>query len=238
VGSLAEASTLLLYAAHDPRVLSVLIQLDGRLSCWYAKLAELRRMMQYFRSSGKRVTGYCAAGAEKELFVSLGCDEFFIPPDGSLDLRGFAGGATFLRGVFDRVGVEPQVERIGKYKSFGDSFNRTGIAEAQREVVSSLLMEGSDYWLQQVSDARNISVSDLAALCWLEEGVRTPYDWARAGLVTGVRYLDQVEACLLLTHRSTAPPSLLERAVTWVARRRCGRRDSRSRLLRSHWRRT
>jgi protease-4 len=35
-----------------------------------------------------------------------------------------AVGGTFLRGVLDKVGVEPQVQRIGAYKSAGEeSYN-------------------------------------------------------------------------------------------------------------------
>ena len=34
---------------------------------------------------------------------AIGCDEFYIPPDGGLDLRGFSAAATFVRGVFDKV---------------------------------------------------------------------------------------------------------------------------------------
>ena len=52
--------------------------------------------MQYFRQSGKEIIGYCSSGAEKELFLGLGCDEFYIPPDGGLDLRGFSGAASKL----------------------------------------------------------------------------------------------------------------------------------------------
>lgn len=40
---------------------------------------------------------------------------------------------TFLRGVLDKVGVEPQVQRYGKYKSAGDQLLRTDMSEAQRE---------------------------------------------------------------------------------------------------------
>ena len=54
----------------------------------------------------------------------------------------------FLFSVLDKVGVEPQVQRIGKYKSAGDSLNRTDIAEAQREVISSLLSETSGHWIR------------------------------------------------------------------------------------------
>ena len=52
--------------------------------------------------------------------------------------------------VLDKVGIEPQVQRIGKYKSAGDSINRTEIADAQREVISSLLSEASGHWIRSV----------------------------------------------------------------------------------------
>lgn len=39
-----------------------------------------------------------------------------MPPGGSLRLQGFVASASFLRGVLDKVGLEPTVVRIGKYK--------------------------------------------------------------------------------------------------------------------------
>lgn len=61
------------------------------------------------------------------------------------------------------------MQRIGKYKSFGDTFNRTSISEAQREVVSSLLMEASDFWADSVGAALNKSAAEVMKL-WSDEG--------------------------------------------------------------------
>jgi hypothetical protein len=102
-------------------------------------------------------------------------DAFYMPPDGSLDIRGFSSSATFLRGVFDKIGVEPQVQRIGKYKSFGDSFNRTSIAEAQREVISSLLTEASSHWLKRIAERFERPVPEVATL-WSDSGFKTVQD--------------------------------------------------------------
>lgn len=41
----------------------------------YAKLVEMRRHMDYFKASGKSLIAYMDAGAEKEYFLALGCDE-------------------------------------------------------------------------------------------------------------------------------------------------------------------
>lgn len=41
----------------------------------YGKLVELRRHMEYFKSSGKTLICYMDSGAEKEYYAALGCDE-------------------------------------------------------------------------------------------------------------------------------------------------------------------
>ena len=113
VESLNDLTSMFLFSAHDPRILAIFIEIQP-IACGYAKLIELKRAMNYFRQSGKKVYGFSEVASEKEVFLALGCDFFFVPPDGGLDLRGFAGGATFFRGIFDKVGIEPQVQRIGR----------------------------------------------------------------------------------------------------------------------------
>jgi len=231
VDSLSGVTKLLTYGALDPRVVGILIDISS-LTCGYAKLRELRRYMDYFTQSGKELIGYCTSGSEKELYVAMGCTKFYVPPDGMLDLRGFTSGAAFLRGVFDKIGVEPQVQRIGKYKSFGDTFNRTTISDAQREVISSLLLEGSDYWADNIVEklnrptlpdtttttaatadsaasttntpestatttstkaSNNFTKIEIMKQLWESDGIKTPYELKRIGILTGVNYLDEVE---------------------------------------------
>lgn len=72
--------------------------------------------MEYFKASGKSLIAYMDSAAEKEYFLALGCDEIYMPPGGVLRLQGFASAASFLRGVFENVGLEPTVVRIGDYK--------------------------------------------------------------------------------------------------------------------------
>lgn len=194
VETLTELSTLFSYATYDPRIKAVFIELGG-LSAGYGKLQELTTEMRLFRASGKKIIGFSETASEKELFLSQSFDEFYMPPDGTLDIRGFSATPQFFRGIFDKIGIEPQVQRIGKYKSFGDTFNRTTIAEAQREVTSSLLTEASQFWLNAIGKAVNKSADEVASL-WTSGGFRTTYEYKEQGYITGVRYLDQVEALL------------------------------------------
>lgn len=51
---------------------------------------------------------------------------------------GFLQG-SFLGGVLEKVGVEPQVQRIGKYKSAGDQLARKDMSPENREMLTALL---------------------------------------------------------------------------------------------------
>lgn len=210
VESLAELSTLLVLATYDPRVSGLFIHVQP-LTCGYGKLAEVRRLLHLFRQSGKEIIGYADSVSEKELYLSMGFSEFYVPPEGSIDTRGFSASATFLRSALDKLGVEPQVQRIGEYKSYGDMFSRGQMSDAQREVVSSVLSQASHHWAEDIAWHTNKSVEQIAQL-WSEESVLTPQDYQERGLITGVKYLDEVEAILTSRHHR---PGILSTAGRW-----------------------
>lgn len=54
-------------------------------------------------------------------------------------------------GVFEKVGIEPQVQRIGKYKSAGDQLMRKSISDENREMLTALLDNIYGNWLEKVA---------------------------------------------------------------------------------------
>lgn len=58
-----------------------------------------------------------------------------------------------LPGVLEKVGVEPQVQRIGKYKSAGDQLSRKEMSEANREMLTALLDDIYANFLQKISSS-------------------------------------------------------------------------------------
>lgn len=49
-----------------------------------------RQYIEFFKQSGKFSIAYMAAGGEKEYFVGSACEEVYVPPSGSVSLRGLA----------------------------------------------------------------------------------------------------------------------------------------------------
>ena len=71
---------------------------------------------------------------------------------------------TFLRGVLEKVGVEPQVKRIGKSKSAGDQLLLRDMSEPQREQLTALLEDIYEGFTSTIAHDRTKSVEEVS-LC-------------------------------------------------------------------------
>lgn len=68
---------------------------------------------------------------------------------------------TFLRGVLEKVGVEPQVKRIGKYKSAGDQLLLRDMSEPQREQLTALLEDIYEGFTSTIAHDRKKTVEEV-----------------------------------------------------------------------------
>lgn len=187
--SLPDLCEALQKAAVDPRIEGVLFKLAPLQAGW-GKLAELRRHIEYFNASGKWSVAYTSIGGEKEYYIGSAAKEFFIAPTASFSLRGFKVAGTYLRGVLDKVGVEPELVRIGKYKAAGDQLLRKEMSEPQAEQLEALLEDIFAQFTRTIAAARGKSVEEVAAM--LDSGFFDQKDYLQGGWVDGLKYEDEV----------------------------------------------
>src|SRR5699024_9356888 len=112
-------------ASHD-RIKGILLEIDFVTASW-ANLQSARRMIQEFAdSSGKFVyantndIGY----NEKGYFLATAADSIFSPPNSFFEFDGFYTEVMFLDGLFEKLGIDPEVARHGQYKGAVEPFYR------------------------------------------------------------------------------------------------------------------
>ncbi|KAM5571018.1 hypothetical protein ABKV19_011577 [Rosa sericea] len=98
--------------------------------------------------------------------------------------------ASFVRGVLEKIGVEPQVERIGKYKSAGDQLARTTMSEENCEMLTALLDNIYGNWLDIISSTRGKKREDIEK--FVNEGVYQVEKLKEEGWITNIQYDDEV----------------------------------------------
>jgi protease-4 len=184
-------------AAVDPRITGVFIRVSPLAAGW-AKLGEVRAAIAAFRAAApsKFTVAFMEVASEREYYVASACEELYIPSGAYVSLKGLSVSGTFLRGVFQKVGIEPQIKRIGKYKSAGDQLARDSMSDAQREVLTGLLSQIFEEWTTGVAAGRGKRVEEVLALVDAEKPALTAAQLHAGGWVTGLLYADELKAQL------------------------------------------
>jgi len=177
-------------AAVDPRITGLVVKIDP-VQCGWGKLQEIRRHVELFKQSGKWTIAYMERAGEKEYYLASAFDEMYCPPSGSISLLGFSVSGTFLRGVFEKIGIEPEVRRIGKFKSAGDQLLRSDMSEAQSEQLNALLDDIYEDFVDTIATARKKDRADVENL--LNSGVFEMEKLQQGGWIDGLKYADEVD---------------------------------------------
>ncbi len=176
-------------AKVDSRVGAILLDVNFPGIGW-GKADELREAIKDFKTSGKPVYAFMELGLNKEYYIATVADKIYLPPAGDLYINGLAAQAMFYRGSLDKLGIEPQFLKIGKYKNAPDQYTEKEMTEGQREVVNAILDDNFNRIINTIAETRKKSPEDVKAII-----DNAPYNARQAkeqGLIDDTLYRDQV----------------------------------------------
>lgn len=182
-------------AAKDDRIKGVLLELSPLEGTGWAKVEELRDALTEFKKTGKFVITFSEFMSEKEYGLALASDTIIMPQDSWFEFNGLATDISHYPGLLEKLGVEVQYFRYGKYKSVsGEQSGRKEFTEPVKEMIRENLNVVFTTFVTQVAAARKLEVDEVKKL--VEEG-RTKSDWAaEKKLIDQLGYWDEVEALL------------------------------------------
>ena len=158
-----------------------------------AAVEEIRNALIAFRdSSSKPVYAYSDLYEQKTYYLASVADKVVLNPRGRLDFRGLGGEVTFYKNALEKLGVEMQVVRHGKFKSAVEPFLLEEMSPENRE--QRLVYMGSmwNHMLNGISQERGIPVDRLNELADQMMTFRSAATALEAGLVDTLKYKDQV----------------------------------------------
>ena len=180
-------------AAEDDQVRALWLRCGG-LNAGWAKIQELRWAIEKFRESGKPVIASMQIGGTLDYLVASSADEVYMAPEGFLDMKGLRAEVTFYKDLFEKVGVDLEMENVGKYKSAVEPYSRTDMSDAFREVTNEMLDGIYSQLVGMLAKSRGLD--DAAVRNALDQGPFLPAEAEQLGLVEGLLYEDELEARL------------------------------------------
>jgi protease-4 len=159
-----------------------------------AKCEELADALLRLRMKGKRVIAFSPILVGHHYLAACAADSLFMPQSGFLVIPGAVSRAVFMRGMLDKLGIMPNIHRIGDYKSAAESLTETERTPASREMAKWLLEDIYGRFVRDVAGRRGVDPATVED--WIDRGLYGPERALADGLIDGIRYWDEVVGTL------------------------------------------
>lgn len=192
--SLFQVTQLLRHAQRDSAVKGLYI-LCANNANGFASSEELRKAVVDFKNSGKFVIAHGEVISQKGYYIGSAADELYCNPQGGVDWSGFSTNLFFLKGMLDKLEIQPQIFYAGKFKSATEPLRETKMTDANKLQTGVWLGDLYTHFLQAVAMSRNKDTAQLRALA-VNSSIQTAYDAKKYGLVDDLKYDDQIKASI------------------------------------------
>ena len=153
-------------------------------------LEEIRTAIMDFKESGKFVYAYSDMLFQRAYYLATCADKVYLNPEGLVELRGYRGEVMFMKGLLDKLDIEAQIIRHGKFKSAIEPFIREDMSEANKEQTLTYIQSLWNHTSSGIANARHIDLATLNQITDQLSG-QNPNDALALGLVDSLLYMDQ-----------------------------------------------
>ena len=192
-------------AAEDPAIKYIYMRPD-MASGGTAHIEELRSALVHFRESGKAIVSYIENPTNAGYYLASVSDKIFMTPhDGGMNnFFGLSSQMMFLKDLLEKLGINVQLIRHGKYKSAGEMFIRSTPSKENIEQNKAMIGSIWDNWVTSICTSRNISPAYLNSMLDNLE-LNFPSDFLERGLVDELVTKEELRAKLTALYVADKP---------------------------------
>lgn len=187
-----EIAAALRAAATDDRIDGLFLDL-GMFGASAAVVQELRDAVVDFTASGKPCVAYASdAFTNWSYQLATACPTVGMSPAAAALIDGLRFEVTYYKGTFDKIGVNPQMEHVGDFKSAVEAFERTGPSEPAAEAYEALVGSLYDQLVAGIAAGRDVPEDTVRG--WIDRPTMSPRGLLDRGMVDMLAWPDVVEA--------------------------------------------
>ena len=148
-------------ASGDNKIKGILIE-NGLLPAGWATTEEIRNALLKFRENGKFVISYSDYVLTQQCYyLSTAADKIYINPGSMVDFKGLSSDVMFFKKALEKIGVEVQVTRHGKFKGAVEPFILDKLSEENKTQIKDYAGSLWNQILADISESRGIAVAQL-----------------------------------------------------------------------------
>ncbi len=161
-----------------------------------ASLEEIRKALVDFKGSGKWIISYSELYTQGSYYLASASDKVFLNPAGLVEHRGLSTELMFFKKMLEKLDVEMQIIRHGKFKSAVEPYILEKMSDSNREQIELILNTAWSSMTNDVSKSRNVTVEHLNEVAD-EMKIQDAKSAKEFGLVDDAKYKDEILAELV-----------------------------------------
>ena len=150
-------------AKNDSNIKGIYLELSD-MSTGIASIEEIRNALIDFKTSNKFIIARADYYSQGTYYLASVADKIYLTPTGSFAFTGLSAQVMYYKNALDKLGVEPQIIRHGKFKSAVEPFMQDKMSDANKEQILSYMGTIWNHMVDQIAIARNIEASDLQGM--------------------------------------------------------------------------
>lgn len=178
--SLFDVITAIQKAKDDTRILGIYYKANSSLVGW-AMNEEFIEAIKDFKQSGKFVYAYMDYGGETEYMRASIADKVFMSNEALIEMNGFAVASMFMKGLFDKIGIDFLVDFHEDFKSAGESYVNKKFTDSSKYQLKVILDQRLEQFVNAVAENRNLSPDFIKQA--LNRGIYTPDSLLALGFI-------------------------------------------------------
>jgi len=177
-------------AKTDDQIKGIYLDLSD-IPSGIATIQEIRSALADFKKSGKFIISYGETYSQGAYYLATVSDKLYLNPEGDLLFKGLAAELVFFKGALDKLDIQPQIIRHGKFKSAVEPFISDKMSAANKEQTITYIQALWNHILKSISESRKISVNDLNSIAD-DLKIQSPQDAYNLKFVDSLIYKDEV----------------------------------------------
>jgi protease IV len=177
-------------AKEDNTIKGIFLEISSPMA-GFATLEEIRNGLLDFKSSGKFIYAYSEGYSQKGYYLASTANKIYLNPQGSLEIKDLSSQMMFFKNMLDKLDIEVQIFRHGKFKSAIEPFMLDKMSEANRSQVEMYLGSLWNQMVKGISESRKISEKEINKMAD-NLAIRSPEDAVKYQLIDDLKYEDEV----------------------------------------------
>ena len=177
-------------ACKDTNICGIYLELSA-LQAGIATVEEIRNALLDFKKTGKFIVSYSEYYTQKAYYLASVSDKICMNPVGFLNFDGLSAEVLFFKKSLDKLDIEPQIVRHGKFKSAVEPLMNEKMSPENREQIQTYMGSIWNHLLYQVGLQRGIPVDALNSLAD-NLSMGSGKEILQSGLIDSLMYKDQI----------------------------------------------